>query len=386
METSPHKSAFFKELFPGIKAAREAFDWPEIEEKDVVPTYMKSLNNLTFKADCKIDGVKPILAKRFGKGYLDSLLNRNLDNSVARTLGELQIGPKVYHTSPEMRIEEFVECTEFTNENMQSHSKRNLLCYYIQLLHRTNVEDMPKTSLLTRIISEDLPLFKLSKQAAADNQRLFSTKEKQIIDKVIGLLDPQEMEWVRSIVQPLEKDLVLSHNDLINGNILNLPTKELLLIDFEYSSYNFSMFDIANFITETLIDYTIPEPPYFEFKTGKRDSDERVQSMIKYYLLFASFKEPLSISQAMNFIGNQDEAEKELIKRLGGPEALSSALQTATYQLHVGYLLCHYLWIQWSVMMAKSNNVEFGYLEFADQRCEDYFYLKNLYFNSGFTK
>lgn len=50
------------------------------------------------------------------------------------------------------------------------------------------------------------------------------------------------------------------------GNILmreNTKKPELVLIDFEYCSYNYRGFDLANHFAEWQYDYTAPEYPFY---------------------------------------------------------------------------------------------------------------------------
>ncbi len=44
-----------------------------------------------------------------------------------------------------------------------------------------------------------------------------------------------------------------------------------MLIDYEYASYNYPIFDIANYICETEFDYDITEPPYFRVTPSKME-------------------------------------------------------------------------------------------------------------------
>jgi choline/ethanolamine kinase len=62
------------------------------------------------------------------------------------------------------------------------------------------------------------------------------------------------------------------HNDLQEGNILlRLDAEEsqlrsqpeLVVIDFEFCSYNYRGFDFANHMCEWLFDYSNESPPYF---------------------------------------------------------------------------------------------------------------------------
>ena len=54
---------------------------------------------------------------------------------------------------------------------------------------------------------------------------------------------------IKDVLTILERNPVLLHNDLVEGNIL-IDGDNATLIDFEYSAYGNEIFDIASFITE----------------------------------------------------------------------------------------------------------------------------------------
>ena len=62
---------------------------------------------------------------------------------------------------------------------------------------------------------------------------------------------------------------MFGHNDLQEGNILierrpqDGAISRLTFIDFEYCSYNYRGFDLANHFVEWIYDYKVDEPPYF---------------------------------------------------------------------------------------------------------------------------
>jgi thiamine kinase-like enzyme len=57
--------------------------------------------------------------------------------------------------------------------------------------------------------------------------------------------------------------LVFSHNDMLANNILILSNGKVALIDFEYASFNFPFYDLANYFEAAKVDYGIDKPPYF---------------------------------------------------------------------------------------------------------------------------
>lgn len=66
------------------------------------------------------------------------------------------------------------------------------------------------------------------------------------------------------------------------GNILlrqNTRKPELVLIDFEYCSYNYRAFDIANHFVEWQYDYTAAEYPFFHERTGSGPTKEQKVSV-----------------------------------------------------------------------------------------------------------
>ena len=91
----------------------------------------------------------------------------------------------------------------------------------------------------------------------------------------------------RKFMSTVNSPIVFSHNDLQGGNILcrqlseknerngrsqaddsNCETR-LTVIDFEFCSYNFRAYDIANHLTEWMYDYGLEESPYYTCKREK---------------------------------------------------------------------------------------------------------------------
>jgi choline/ethanolamine kinase len=94
----------------------------------------------------------------------------------------------------------------------------------------------------------------------------------------------------RKFIQTVNSPIVFSHNDLQGGNILcrqlsqedeekgireaDTPEFErrLTVIDFEFCSYNFRAFDIANHWAEWMYDYGHDQSPYYTIKRDKYPS------------------------------------------------------------------------------------------------------------------
>ena len=103
-----------------------------------------------------------------------------------------------------------------------------------------------------------------------------------------------ELEFIRSKVPKILKNIVFCHNDLIGGNVLlfdenpepsemgpNFKPK-LMLIDFEFASYNPRGFDLADHLSEYIFDYDAKSPPFS--KIQKLPSKEHMMEFMNAYV------------------------------------------------------------------------------------------------------
>ncbi len=90
----------------------------------------------------------------------------------------------------------------------------------------------------------------------------------------------------RKYLPQVGSPVVFSHNDLQEGNILirpvyETPEEKLILIDFEYCSYNYRGFDLANHFCEWSFNNNVEIYPNFTYEPSDLPSDEeRVKSFI----------------------------------------------------------------------------------------------------------
>jgi choline/ethanolamine kinase len=77
--------------------------------------------------------------------------------------------------------------------------------------------------------------------------------------------------------------VVFCHNDLQEGNILMREgSGDVVVIDFEYSAYNYRGFDFANHMCEWMYDYTTTQPPFFTANTAAYPS---VQQQVGVHMI-----------------------------------------------------------------------------------------------------
>lgn len=90
-----------------------------------------------------------------------------------------------------------------------------------------------------------------------------------------------------------EDKLVFSHNDLHQLNIFMTPKgdQEIVLIDYEYCSYNYPTYDIANHLNESSINYKHAEQPYYSLVEENICTSTQLHYIVLCYTLFQILSE-----------------------------------------------------------------------------------------------
>lgn len=374
---------FFDNLFPVLQANAAHWGWPEGLQKDQMkPTYMNALSNMTYRVECTAEGDhKPILAKKFGLGNLEKLLSREDDNRTSTKMGEMGIGPKVLWFDQSHRVEEFVVAEKFTTEDMNSRTQRRKLMYFVQKIHRVKVDYISKKPLFERILDDSFPLKSLFEKSVAEKKGQFTPEEFKKVEAIQTLISDEEIAWVKANFP--KSEMVVSHNDFLNGNILKCPDGKFTLIDFEYTTYNPRAFDLANFITESLFNYDFQEPPYFQYSPEKRDGEEATRDLVKWYVLYSSQVDDLSQEEAFELATNEELANSKLLETFGGDQSkVDAEIDDIMSEMNMCVLLSHQLWILWSIVVCKNPNIKFNYIQFGYERLLDYRNFKAKIYNN----
>ena len=87
----------------------------------------------------------------------------------------------------------------------------------------------------------------------------------------------------RKAIDRVNSPLVFCHNDLQCGNILLREDADslesiddaIVIIDYEFCSYNYRAFDIANHLCEWMFDYNHKAWPFYHFEQDKFPSKEK---------------------------------------------------------------------------------------------------------------
>ena len=147
----------------------------------------------------------------------------------------------------------------------------------------------------------------------------------------------QEFDELRIVLESLHSLVVFCHNDINTGNILKLENK-LMVIDYEYGSYNYRGYDIGNYFCEMMFVNSTGHHPYFSYDFNNYPNRKQQINFARAYI--KKYKE-IQCSDHLNSKLNEEQILNEANKF-----ALAS----------------HIFWIMWSIGQASSSTIDFDYL------------------------
>ncbi|KAK4878013.1 hypothetical protein RN001_010519 [Aquatica leii] len=302
--------------------------------------YHISLPDMLSKSETTPDCPKEVLIRVYGQTHGEHALEALITESVIFTLlSERGLGPKLHGIFPGGRIEQYV--------NARPLKIKELSDEYLSI----NIAEK-----MAAIHCMEVPLHKTPGWLWNTMERWLKSSEKSITTSApTDVFDFDlriEFNWLKQRLQTESSPVVFCHNDMQEGNILMVQDDgiisnadaKLVLIDFEYCSYNYRAFDIANHFLEWTYDYTEKEWPYFKATPSNYPNEAQRLRFVSHYL---------------NETGSKENV-KDVLK-----------------EVEVFSLASHFFWALWAIVNAKTSQIPFGYWEYATVRLEAYNELKN---------
>ncbi|XP_030307125.1 choline kinase alpha isoform X2 [Calypte anna] len=336
-----------KEFLPGA--------WRELREEQLqINPIRGGLSNMLFQ--CSLpdtvetlgDEPRKVLLRLYGAILQMGAEAMVLESVMFAILAERALGPKLYGIFPQGRLEEFIPSRKLSTEEL---SLPDISAEIAEKMARFHGMTMPFNK-------EPKWLFGTMEKYLNQVLRIKFTKESRTrkLNKLLSYNLPQEMKNLRAMLEATSSPVVFCHNDCQEGNVLFLEGKEnsenqkLMLIDFEYSSYNYRGFDIGNHFCEWMYDYTYEKYPFFKASFLKYPSKKQQLHFISSYLS--------AFHDGFGSLSNEEKSKLE-------EEVLIEVNRFA--------LASHFFWGLWSIIQAKISSIEFGYLEYALSRFDAYF-------------
>nr|XP_045008501.1 choline/ethanolamine kinase isoform X1 [Jaculus jaculus] len=215
---------------------------------------------------------------------VDSLV---LESVMFAILAERSLGPQLYGVFPEGRLEQYLPSRPLKTRELREPVLSAAIATKMAHFHGM---EMPFTK-------EPHWLFGTMERYLKQIQDLPSTGLPQMnLVEMYSLKD--EMNNLRKLLDATPSPVVFCHNDIQEGNILLLSEPEnadsLMLVDFEYSSYNYRGFDIGNHFCEWVYDYTHEEWPFYKARPTDYPTRGQQLHFIRHYLAEIKKSETLS--------------------------------------------------------------------------------------------
>ncbi|KAL4225556.1 hypothetical protein ACF0H5_016244 [Mactra antiquata] len=268
-----------------------------------------------------------------------------LQNSVIFALmSEKQLGPKLYGMTNLARVEELVPAKTLVTEDIQNPTLSRLIAQKLSLFHSLNMPLRKEPCFLNDTMDEwmiKVQTILKQKHKNPDEQLMQTFREYRL---------ENELQVLKDILSRVQSPVVFSHNDLQEGNILYNETveenKKMVVIDWEYCSYNYRGYDLGNHFLEWTYNYNYPRHPYFESKPENYPSREQQYDFFRAYL------------------------------QASGENICDETLQAMYIEANTFALASHFFWALWSILQNSMSDIEFGFLEYAAVRFEGYFMMK----------
>ncbi|PXF42097.1 putative ethanolamine kinase [Gracilariopsis chorda] len=312
---------------------RSEADIPELLPS-LLPALSRSLNikrvpggitNRIFKVSTATSDPLSVLVRVFGSTEVFTPEQRETENDVFAQLAHAGIAPRLLAVFGNGRVEQLLDARPIQLDEMLSDHVCVGVAKAMAQLHHFRPSGISKEAR----VWEDIDAW------ANDALRI---EQKGTLPQHISV--KQCIEWVKSVRIRTDKvvsPIIYAHNDLLCGNILLFENKDVRIIDFEYSSYNYRGFDIANFFSECMggtIDGCVHPDKY--------PTAEYRKKFCETYLR----ERGMTCDQ----------------------EAVSNLLnEAAEFDL-----LTHLYWGLWALVQSDSSTVDFPYTKFAEARFSEF--------------
>ncbi|XP_045469692.1 choline/ethanolamine kinase isoform X2 [Harmonia axyridis] len=286
------------------------------------------------------DEPKDVLLRVYGQTHGQGALEAIITESVIFTLlSERGLGPKLHGIFPGGRIEQYINARPLKNKELAIEKLSNMIAQKMGKIHSMEVPLDKEPSWLWNTMERWL-----STCTAPAKAQKFATKLPNVDLRA-------ELDWLRARIEREGTEVVFCHNDMQEGNILmhqgegsDPEDPRLVLIDFEYCSYNYRAFDIANHFVEWVYDYTHKEYPFFTINEENYPNESQRLRFIMEYLAER----------------NLEEDPKKLLR-----------------EVELFTLVSHLLWTLWSFVNDETSQIPFGYWDYGTARLSSYMKLKN---------
>lgn len=331
--------------------------WSEVPIDKISVTHLRGgLTNLIFVCELPIDFCEKNALKCNSKSKVllriycnPEIESRVVSESVVFSLlAERNVGPKLYGVFPDGRLEEFIQSRTLETADIWKPDLSRKIARKLADLHKLSlpIEKSPTYLIeaMERWISKLIEIdSSLSMNIGADYP-----------DITCQFLQ-NELDMINQSMQLSNSRIVFCHNDLQEGNILmscaendnNKVADKMVIIDYEYASYNYRGFDFANHFCEWIFEYTAQSEQGFLFYPEKFPNEKEQRNFFRAYL--------------EKFNSNSCEMIEE------------STVEKIVKETAIFVPVSHFFWALWALVQHHTAPIEFDFLAYSKLRFRKYF-------------
>jgi choline/ethanolamine kinase len=367
--------------------------------------------------------------------YGDPNCDMTLQVQIFELLSQKDLGPKLYGCFDDGRLEEFLPASPLTCDELMNRDISSIIARKLAAVHSLIVPNMESNNNWLMDRYQEWLSF-INDHKKHPNQYItqpISEQASKIAKKLLSIDFEKEINFLKQVFDGTRSPIVFSHNDLHQGNILlakpsrrrSLLDKRVILIDFEYCSYNYRAYDIANHFCEWCFEYDTSEYPHFAIHPGRFPSIEAQREFIRNYLdqqrrlllnngKTDTDKMGLENGQLGNHVksssftgiylcDNNNRFTRSKVKDFSSnnniiinssnnnnnnsnpPNGLTSIdeddyeIDKLLNEVKPFCMAANLVWTLWSIKSARSSSIKFGYWEHAGTRWQFYSNLKRMY-------
>ncbi|VDM99626.1 unnamed protein product [Thelazia callipaeda] len=343
------------------------------------------MSNLLFlvelPSDVAVQGLEPMSALL--RIHCSTDLIRHFNESIIFTmLSERLLGPQLFGVFPGGRFEQYIPSRALLCHELSYPAISRRLGVLLARIHTLNVP-VSKEPMIFEVAEEWLKKLEnfSSKMEHKMQIKMVQTDLSKCPEVITCDVLRNELQITRLCLEKSKSPVLFCHNDLQEGNVLlrnkyhidqygNLNADEseepLVLIDFEYASYNYRGFEFANHICEYILDYANDKPPYYWIRQERAPSDKQLHILFNAYL-----DEYEKQTKCSNESGNERNSIPSTYVDRGAKinELITEARRFTA--------VSHLFWCIWSFLSAKDSPIEFDYLSYGLDRIALYYESKH---------
>jgi thiamine kinase-like enzyme len=253
--------------------------WRDLSVDDVSFTGPGGFSSFTVAVRCRRPGVQPrgVFFRRL-RGKENAILDFEAERQVFLALGEAGIAARCVAYERDYRLEALYEGRSLTAQDLRDAEVLRGIAGELHRFHGLRPAGLPGDTfferlhrrwgaLARRVLEEQLGAFPDHERALCEPLRaIYADATRRMVERCVPDAAP-----------------VFCHNDTYHGNVFELASGRIKMLDFEFSCLGQRAFDFANLFAETTMRHGLAEPPHFALAEPDFGEAEIAQ-LVGYYL------------------------------------------------------------------------------------------------------